>query len=141
MPEITGDRRRFVQYHFVEFFVAHLLDISRAFGGDLQEMLILAIVGQVHMRAGELGRENAAISASRIADVSAIPRQTVRRKLQSLKLRGWVEQVENGAWRLVVREREPSAQQGLRELDQRSLERVIKLVRALHPHIHEDADP
>jgi hypothetical protein len=30
------------QYTFVEFFIDHLVDVSRAFRGDLQEMLVLA---------------------------------------------------------------------------------------------------
>ena len=32
------------QYYFVEFFTEHLADCSRVFGGDLQLMLVLAIV-------------------------------------------------------------------------------------------------
>jgi hypothetical protein len=39
------------QYQFVEFFVDHLVDMSRVFRGDLQLMLILAILGQVKIRA------------------------------------------------------------------------------------------
>ena len=39
------------QYRFVEFFTEHLADVSRAFDGDLQQAMILAIVGQVRLRA------------------------------------------------------------------------------------------
>lgn len=39
------------QYYFVEFFTEHLADCSRAFGGDLQLMLVLALMGQMHLQA------------------------------------------------------------------------------------------
>ena len=64
----------------MQFFVEHLSDVSRVFGGDLQEMLVLAVIGQAYMRADELGRENAPINACRISETTGIPRQTVRRK-------------------------------------------------------------
>jgi hypothetical protein len=128
---LTREEYRTFQYQFVEFFVEHLTDLSAVFDGDLQEMLVLAIVGQVCIRAEEMGRENAPISASRISDVTAIPRQTVRRKLQSLARRGWVEQVEGGGWQIIMIDREAAAREGLRDLDQRSMERAIKFVRAM----------
>ncbi len=34
------------QYCFVEFLTEHLADVSRAFDGDLQEMLVLAVIGR-----------------------------------------------------------------------------------------------
>ena len=50
------------QYAFVEFFTQHLIDLFRAFGGDLQEMLVFAVIGQVYIR-GTMDRKqrNAAI--------------------------------------------------------------------------------
>ena len=36
-----------VQYAFVQFLSEHIADCSRVFGGDLQQMLILSIIGQV----------------------------------------------------------------------------------------------
>ena len=39
------------QYAFVEFLVAHLTDISKSFGGDLQKALVLAVMGQVYLHA------------------------------------------------------------------------------------------
>jgi DNA-binding MarR family transcriptional regulator len=99
------------QYRFVEFFVEHLEDVSRAFRGDLQQMMVLAIIGQVKLRvvrdailAGEdpatLPPERCGIGASRIADVTAIPRQTVRRKLELLEQRGWIERLDDSTWTL-----------------------------------------
>jgi hypothetical protein len=127
--ELSREQYRAFRYQFVDLFVEHLADVSSAFGGDLQEMLVLAIVGQVRIRAVEMGRETAPISASRISDVTAIPRQTVRRKLQSLERRGWVRQIVGGGWELIMADGEAVAQAGLKELDGRGIERAIKFVR------------
>lgn len=94
------------QYAFVEFLTAHLTDIARAFDGDLQQPLILAIIGQVRLRArrhaeatgGVLPPPDAlSITASRLADVTGIPRETVRRKLKLLEARGWIARRPDGA--------------------------------------------
>lgn len=42
---------RAYQCRFVEFFIDHLSDLSRTFHGDLQAMIVLALVGQVYIRA------------------------------------------------------------------------------------------
>lgn len=126
------------QYKFVEFFVDHLSDLSRTFGGDLQQMVVIAIVGQVYMRAmhdaaaagrdpTDLPPERTSITASRIADVTGIPRQTVRRKLTSLEKRGWIERSPASAWRLVVNRQEAAARVDLRDSDQRAITRVARL--------------
>ena len=99
------------QYAFVEFQVAHLTDISRAFDGDLQQALILAVIGQVRLRARKRADgagetlpppEELSITASRLADVTGIPRETVRRKLALLGKRGWIAQRSDGAWHIVA---------------------------------------
>jgi hypothetical protein len=138
LPPLEGaerERYRLFQYHFVQFFVEHLSDASRVFEGDLQEMLVLAVIGQAYMRADELGRENATINACRISETTGIPRQTVRRKLQSLQRRGWVQQIEGGAWQLTVHECEAAARIGLAELDKRGMERIQKFVRTVKDRV------
>lgn len=135
MQGFSREEYRLFQYHFVQFISEHLSDVSRVFNGDLQEVLVLAIIGQVYMHADEQGKENAPITATRIAEVTNIPRQTVRRKLQSLERRGFIHQIENGGWQLAVFEKQVVAQDGLFDLDQRGLERLIKLVRALKSHL------
>lgn len=125
------------QYHFIEFLTEHLSDVSREFGGDLQAMLVLAIVGQIHLRAvietqscgvasHGVGQIPTQITASRIADASGIPRETVRRKLGKLRKRGWIEQGADGAWRLVVGETSARARarDDLFGLDSRGIARV-----------------
>lgn len=126
------------QYTFVEFFTEHLSDCARAFDGDLQEMLVLAIIGQMHLKArldaqDGPGRRRAAkqisaqITASRIADAAGIPRETVRRKLGKLAKRGWIEQDALGPWRLVEKSGATRARQDLSDIDRRALARVASL--------------
>ncbi len=116
------------QYHVVEFLTEHLADVSRAFAGDLQEMLVLAIIGQKHLRAAVKGHDGeTAISASRIADVTGIPRQTVRRKLKSLEARGWIVQTPDASYKLVVHDGASVARSELQDVDRRSIERVARM--------------
>ena len=127
------------QYHFVEFIVAHLADCSRVFGGDLQEVLVLGIIGQVFLSSYNAGRpaedqiDYGGISASRLADVSGIPRETVRRKLRSLSKRGWIVQTEDAQWKLLFENGVAVARKDLSELDRRGLIRMVKTILRLGP--------
>jgi hypothetical protein len=143
--DVFAARYREYQYRFVEFFTEHLSDVSRSFGGDLQAMLVLAVVGQVRIaslaHAGGDGdqEERGAISASRLADVTGIPRETVRRKLTLLAKRGWIEQTLGRSWRLVVREEEAVARHDLSDLDQRAIHRIARLFAGLEVLVVPDA--
>lgn len=132
------------QYHFVEFMTGHLIRCSRRFGGDLDEMLILAIIGQVHLRAeldvaadGRVSRRSepseVAISASRIADVTGIPRATARRKLAKLQKRGWAEQLHDGQWKLIFRDGAAPVAHDLADLDTSGIDGMADLMAALQP--------
>ena len=134
-----------LRYHYVEFLTEHLSDCCRVFGGDLQEMLVLAVMGQVHMRAMlDAGPDGdvmaraipgpAGISASRIADVTGIPRQTVRRKLAKLQTRGWAAPKASGLWVLTLVDGVALAREGhdgVGALDARAMERVVRLARRM----------
>lgn len=126
------------QYCFVEFFVEHLGDLSRVFQSDLQQMLVLAVVGQAKLRAVqdaiEAGEDSAkailirkGINASRLADITSVPRQTVRRKLLQLRDRGWVEQYADGTWGIASREGGPWVRDAFGEVDHRAIGRVARL--------------
>jgi hypothetical protein len=130
------------QYRFVEFFIEHLSDVSRSFRGDLQAMIVLALVGQVYLRAvraaiqagrdpRDLPVERLGITASRIADVTSIPRETVRRKLDGLERRGWIHRSPEGSWRMVHENGATAARTDLADLDSRGIERVARLFRDL----------
>lgn len=133
-----------LQYRFVEFLVEHLTDVSREFGGDLQQAMLLAVIGQVYLHAllrsgrdfqdfssgqGDGQIVTPFITASRMADVTGIPRETVRRKLARLEQKGWIEQLPDGAWRLKIAATTGVAQarEGLEALDRRSIARIARL--------------
>jgi DNA-binding GntR family transcriptional regulator len=126
------------QYCFVEFFIEHLTDVSRAFRGDLQAMLVLGLIGQSWINAvraaqaegiapGDLPPERTSTSASRIADITGIPRQTVRRKLAALEERGWILRNKDGSCRLAHRDGQTAAKRDLSDIDRRALRRVARL--------------
>lgn len=130
------------QYQFVEFFIEHLTDVSRKFQGDLQAMIVLGIVGQMHIRetriAVQAGRspldlqsDRVSITASRIADVTSIPRQTVRRKLTELEKRRWLVRNPDGSFRLAMTDGVSYAGQDLADVNRRSILRVARLFRDL----------
>ncbi len=128
------------QYTWVQMLTEHLTDCSRVFRGDLQAMLILAIIGQSYlfqmMKEGHEAYEpgttpplldGVSINASSLAAVLEIPRETVRRKLALLEKQGWVEKGNDG-WRLVVDHAGTAARADLHDLDRRSILRFAKLV-------------
>ena len=128
-----------MQYNFVQFFAEHLADCSRTFGGDLQMMLILAILGQRRLDARiqrgflEVGPAPADIvplkakgmNSSSIAEISGIPRETVRRKLDALAERGWVARDEHGRWRVAIVVTDASELTGL---NGRQMDRVARFL-------------
>ncbi len=127
------------QYIFVEFLIAHLVDAAGAFDGDYQEMLVLAVIGQARLGAvrtasspgstlPDIEAAKESTNASRIADITNIPRQTVRRKLASLEARGWIERDDAGAYRLVSNGGQSTARRDVAETDRRAIDRVARLV-------------
>lgn len=140
-PVVVAYRKNYIraQYNWVQMFTEHLTDCSRVFNGDLQAMLILAIIGQsylfklmkdghVEVQPGSVPiLDGTSINASSLAAVLEIPRETVRRKLSFLAEQGWIEKNESG-WRLVVSQGQSLARAALHELDQRSMMRIAKLV-------------
>lgn len=129
--EFTAEQRALSQYAFVHMITEHLVDCRRAFGGDLDAMLILAIMGQNHIKALLAGETTPAtafgMTASRIADVTEMSRQTVRRKLQDLARRGWVGQRDDASWTLAGLPDDPRAGRDLEALSQRGLSRAMRL--------------
>jgi len=91
-------------------FCELLVRLRRQFGGDLDRMLVLAIVGSRTLARGRIDGESyddfmardgpeeepAPINLQSIADYSGIPRETVRRKLRDLEELGWIIRRNNG---------------------------------------------
>jgi hypothetical protein len=129
-----------VQYHYVQFLAEHLVDCRKTFGGDFDEVMIIAVLGQralaaVQDRDGqrEMDEERSWMPALRLADVTGIPRESVRRKLRGLEARGWVAQKAGRGWRLAGDVGHSNAGQDLADLDRRGMERLGRLVAALLP--------
>jgi hypothetical protein len=111
---------RFAEYHLAWsiFFVGHMADL-RAQLGDLEDALLLAAFGlgplAEKLRAARRDGDTGALTygskpaqagwtnARRLAEVTGIPRETVRRKLEGFRRRGWVEQAEDRSWRVALR--------------------------------------
>jgi DNA-binding MarR family transcriptional regulator len=102
----------------MEGFVRLMLILRRTFDGDLDQMLILAVIGERKLarRASRaepsydrLGYSelrdpsSVAINPHSLADYTGIPRETVRRKVVALMARGWVERSENGDLRTTAK--------------------------------------
>jgi hypothetical protein len=131
-----------MQYHFMQMFTEHLSDLSRVFESDLQSALILAIVGQrsldAHIRANFLTEAKAppeivppqvlGMNSSSIAEISGIPRETVRRKLRALIARGWIERDERGCYSIVFESEQAQARLDLAALERRNIERVSRFL-------------
>lgn len=87
-----------------------LVALRRHFGGDLDRMLVLAIIGSRTLARGRIegmsydrfmsfdrpDEAPAPINLQSIAEFSGIPRETVRRKLRDLERLGWIIRRDNG---------------------------------------------
>jgi hypothetical protein len=110
-----------------------LVNLRRHFDGDLDRMLVLAIIGSRHLARGGLAKvsydrllseghvphDPAPINIQSIADYSGIPRETVRRKVLDLEERGWIERSEKGlliATQRAARELAPATEATLQYL-------------------------
>ena len=131
------------QYAFVQFFSEHLVDCSRTFNGDLAQVLVLAILGQRTLEA-EYSRapdsseptESMWMSASRLSEVSGLPRETVRRKLSILVDRGWVVRDTKGGFAIASDGVNAKARHDLADIDARQTERMARLYLRLDKIAH-----
>ncbi len=106
---------RFADYHLAwsVFFVAHMADLRRRLG-SLDDALLLAAFGlgavgekargprRASRGSADFRADRVATNAGRLADLTCIPRETVRRRLAAFERRGWVAQNEDRSWRLIV---------------------------------------
>ena len=135
------------QYCLVDFLAEHLADASKTFGGDMESVVLLALLGQTHLNAviaaeasgrdtEEIPPDRKGITTGRMADASGIPRETVRRKLNALAGRGWVSR-EDGFWHLSMEGQDAVARGDLAELDERGVRRTARLFALLAPLVFE----
>ena len=135
-----------MHYSCVQFFVEQLLEFSHAFEADLQSVVVLAIVGQMEIEArirsqlddagltpsDAMGRV-ARINISSIAEISGIPRETVRRKAEALARQGWIERDVNGFWHMKLDSSDGvPVRRGFLDIDRRQMERVSQFLGQMH---------
>lgn len=98
----------------VDGLVTLLCELRDAFDGDLDAVLIMAVVGSALLPADRLpvSFSYADLLAKRnedfrkplntlsIAQVTGIPRETVRRKLAVLEAKEWVARDDDGFWQI-----------------------------------------
>jgi hypothetical protein len=111
---------KYIQTHFhniyprhVELFNWLLIECRQHFDGDLDLMLVLSVIGErtlpaagtyppfdsKDLRDGLVKPAAEPINIQSIAEFSGIPRETVRRKVQVLIKRGWIERAPSGTLR------------------------------------------
>lgn len=120
MPTNITNARTLIQTRFgqvwpvhVEGFTRLLILLRKQFEGDLDMMLVMAVISEATLPKhllrdgfsyGELlqgkGQQvnKQDINTQSIAAYSGIPRETVRRKLERLADKGWIERNSNGGW-------------------------------------------
>lgn len=93
-----------------EEFTRLLVTLRQHFGGDLDRLLVLAVIGSRTLARGRIdgltyeefnalkrtGAQPAPINLQSISDYSGIPRETVRRKIRDLEEAGWVTRHPDG---------------------------------------------
>lgn len=131
-----------VQYHYVQFLAEHLTDCRKTLGGDFDDLMMLAVLGQRFIEArlahdaGEAGAEARVwMSALRLSDVTGVPRESVRRKLFRLEARGWVTHDPAAGWRLAGSFDQAQARIDLGELDIRGLDRLARMIGGILPFL------
>jgi hypothetical protein len=126
------------QYHYVQFLTEHLADCAAAFEGDLDAVLIVAVLGQRRLEylrdnlgQGSPDPSRISMSASRISDITNIPRESVRRKLAEMSKKGWVEKDTQARWYIAGRTSETPVRLALSDLESRSFSRLAHLYQRL----------
>jgi hypothetical protein len=88
-------------------FARLLVTLRRDFDGDLDAMLVLLTLSlgtdrenwsEVLLGDFEPSEQVRLTNTQSIAQASGIPRETVRRKLETMRARGWIERDGKGNW-------------------------------------------
>lgn len=128
---IAQERFGLIRPVHVDGLIMFLARLRTAFDGDLDAALIMAVVGSAALPRGRMP-DNLSFEDFRmmdrrdefytplntfsIAEITGIPRETVRRKLGEMEKRGWIAKDIEGFWHVEpegVRELEPMTQYSL----------------------------
>ena len=125
MAASSATEAEFIRRNFGTIWPEHLkaftnllVRLRERFDGDLDQMLVLAVIGDRTrpeswqpevLTYRQLTRDDGQphfqvpINIQSVADYSGIPRETVRRKVAALQEKGWVERTEEGHLRIARR--------------------------------------
>ncbi|MEK4034936.1 helix-turn-helix domain-containing protein [Methylocystis sp. IM3] len=143
LETIVSDKYPKFKHEFLELLFAVLVDERPVFGNDLDSLLVYTAVSRLYLRderAGlssedqESGRRYT-LTATRIAESTRIPRETVRRKLRQLESRGFLEKGPRDDWRVVVKDGQPVIRSEYSHVWQQEMARIVKFVRVLKDHV------
>ncbi|MGJ0507884.1 MAG: helix-turn-helix domain-containing protein [Methylocystis sp.] len=93
-----------IDFNAVLLLVSMLSEFCELFDNDIQETLILALMQRQYLRdalsyAGD-APEPKTFKLSDLAHKLDIPKETVRRKLESLEERGWIRKQGSAGWQV-----------------------------------------
>lgn len=126
----------------VDGLIAFLTRLRAAFHGDLDAALIMAVIGSAALPRGRMPDDLSyeafrgmdkrdefytPLNTFSIAQITGIPRETARRKLDRMERRGWIKRDESGHWHV-----EPAGAAELEPMTRYSLEYLNRLAVHLH---------
>lgn len=133
-----SERDVLIKHELLEFLFAELVDMRPVFTNDFDSMLVYAAISRFYLRDERVGLApqddrfgSRRMTATRIAEATKIPRETVRRKLHLLQKRGLLEKGPQDEWRVAVQDGQPVIRTEFLPVWERELNRVIRFVRAL----------
>lgn len=140
---IFSERDVQIKHEFLEFLFGELVDMRPIFEHDLDSMLIYTAISRYYLRDERVGLspENAesgqrrGLTATRIAESTKIPRETVRRKLHQLERRQLLEKGPRDEWFVALRDGQPVIRSKYSHEWRRELERIVKFVKSLKDHV------
>ena len=118
MPEIPKEQQ-WIRDNFGKIWPAHLsaftdllVALRKHFDGDLDLLLVLAVIGErtrpqhwlanldstQRLTTDKSAAKQLPINGLSISNFSGVPRETVRRKLALLEKKGWISANEEGHW-------------------------------------------
>jgi hypothetical protein len=139
---VSGNYAQF-KHEFLELLFGVLVDERPIFGNDLDSLLVYTAISRHYLRDERFGLspdeddvdQRGGLTASKVAESTRLPRETVRRKLHQLGSRGLLEKGPRDEWRVAVRDGQPVIRTQYSHEWQREMKRIVKFVRALKDHV------
>lgn len=142
-PKVFSELDVLIKQEFLEFFFGELVDMRPIFVNDFDAMLIYTAISRYYLRNERVGFSDGGVqpsfdcglTATRIAGLTKIPRETVRRKLLQLECRGYLERGPRDEWLVSRRDGQPVIRTEYAPEWRRELERIKRFVKTLKDHV------